>query len=132
MKLLKQLIESDLFKYHAKPESLEHGSRREELNRKEALKSPRTAFNYARDVIKGRWPEAEDIISKDPPHAFLYATYIIGKRWLKGEKAISENSSWAYLYAHNIIKSRWPKGEKAISRDPVDKHKYEKEFGVKL
>jgi hypothetical protein len=43
------------------------------------------AYWYARDVIKGRWPEAEPVIRSDP--------------------------EWAYRYALNVIKGRWPEAE---------------------
>jgi hypothetical protein len=35
-----------------------------------------TAAWYARDIIKGRWPEAEHTLRKDEYHWFLYQTYI--------------------------------------------------------
>jgi hypothetical protein len=34
--------------------------------------SPYAAYWYARDVIKGRWPEAEPRIMTDPEWAYLY------------------------------------------------------------
>ena len=37
---------------------------------------------YARNVIKGRWPE--------------------------GEEAIAKDAYWSYQYAKNVIKGRWP------------------------
>ena len=36
------------------------------------------AYGYARDVIKGRWPEAEPEIAKDPGLAYRYARDIMG------------------------------------------------------
>ena len=45
------------------------------------LSHPRAAywaFWYARDVINGRWPEAEATIASDPAWAFLYARNVSG------------------------------------------------------
>jgi hypothetical protein len=43
----------------------------EDLTR--VLSSPDRAYQYARHVIKGRWPEAEAAIAKDPRLAYDYA-----------------------------------------------------------
>ena len=39
-------------------------------------KDPENACDYACNVIKGRWKEAEDIIKTDPEYAYYYARYI--------------------------------------------------------
>jgi hypothetical protein len=57
---------------------------------------------YARDVIHGRWPEAEKFIAQKPFTAFDYAT--------------------------KIMKARWPEGEEAIDKVPDLWHKYMKAF----
>ena len=36
------------------------------------LTCPLNAYTYARDVVKGRWPEGEATIAKDPDYAKLY------------------------------------------------------------
>jgi hypothetical protein len=41
------------------------------------IKSPQFAFYYAKNIIKGRWIEAEKYIIKSPCYAYLYARYII-------------------------------------------------------
>ena len=44
------------------------------VTKETALTSPESAFLYARDVINGRWPEAEEIIEKSfGRHAYLAA-----------------------------------------------------------
>ena len=48
---------------------------------------------YSRDVIKGRWEEAESIILTGPQLAYLYAKDIIKGRWREAEPVIS-----TYLY----------------------------------
>ena len=41
------------------------------------IKDPYYAYHYARDIIKGRWIEAESIISTSSYYAYLYALSII-------------------------------------------------------
>ena len=45
-------------------------------------------YLYARDIIKGRWPEAEPVIMTDPNLAYWYAKNIIEGRWPEAEKYI--------------------------------------------
>ena len=61
---------------------------------------------YSRDVIKGRWEEAESIISTDP--------------WS------------AYSYSRHIIKGKWEEAEPVILTDPAYKECYEDHFNCKL
>jgi hypothetical protein len=41
------------------------------------IKNSCYAYFYAKDVIKGRWLEAENIISTSPLHIYWYAKYVI-------------------------------------------------------
>jgi hypothetical protein len=70
---------------------------------------------YARDVIKGHWPEGESAIMKDPKEACKYASSIIKGRWPEAEPAIMK-SNLAGWYAKNVIKGRWPEAEPAIMK----------------
>jgi hypothetical protein len=70
--------------------------------------SPRWAYNYACDVIKGRWPEGEAVITTDPVWAYCYAIYVIKDRWPEAEAVIATNSYWASTYARDVIKGPWP------------------------
>ena len=81
------------------------------------LTDPGYAYDYAMDVIKGRWPEGEEAISKEPAYAYYYIKDFIKGRWPEGEEAISKDSQWAYFYARDIIEDRWPEGEEAISKN---------------
>ena len=42
-------------------------------NQTQTMKDPESAYLYARDVIKGRWAEAEPTIMKDPKYAYEYS-----------------------------------------------------------
>ena len=46
------------------------------------------AYNYACDVIKGRWEEGESIIATDNEYAYWYARDVIESRWKEGELII--------------------------------------------
>ncbi len=65
----------------------------------------------------GRWPEAEEFISKDPEQAFRYARFAIKGRWPEAEETIRKDPIWAYEYARHVIKGRWPEAEETISKD---------------
>lgn len=117
------------------------------LHKKLALKkyqrNPYKALCYARNVIKGRWKEAEPIILmdakssyiycshldfrwkeaekkiiKDPLLAYLYAQFVIKNRWRNAEPFIEKDANAAYMYAKNILKKRWKKAENIIKKDP--------------
>ena len=89
-----------------------------------ASKDPRCAYEYAEDVIKGRWPEAEETIIKDPIWAYRYAKYVIGGRWPEAEETISKSPEWAYHYASNVLNRRWPEAEETIIKDPIWAYEY--------
>jgi hypothetical protein len=54
-------------------------------------KDPVYAYNYARDVIKGRWLEAEPYIITDTYSAYWYACYVMKERWLEAEPLIKKS-----------------------------------------
>ena len=58
--------------------------------------NPKLCFEYARDIIKGRWPEAEPAIMKDPKWAYYYALNVIGGRWREAEPEIMKDPEAAY------------------------------------
>jgi len=67
------------------------------------------AYDYARDIIQGRWPELEPIlIKKEPQWAYAYA----------------------YNYADEVIKGRWKEAEPIIKKDAPTWHLYKKQFKI--
>jgi hypothetical protein len=66
------------------------------------------AYIYARDVIHGRWPEAEPNIMKDPESAYWYAKNVIEDRWLEAEPYIKQDQYWAHWYAKDVTKTSSP------------------------
>ena len=83
-----------------------------------ALQSPYAAYNYATDVIKGRFPEGEKLFASDPFWAYKYAKDVMQGRWPEVENLIASDPKWAYYYAVYVIKGRWPEAEKAIAIEP--------------
>lgn len=87
------------------------------------LSDPVTLYTYAKDFVKGRYPEAERVLVNDPQWACFYARDIIKGRWPEAEAAIVK-SPWAAFYAQHVIKGRWPEAEAAIAKDPDDYAEY--------
>jgi len=79
--------------------------------------SPEDLYYYAKDIIGGRWPEAEPTIMIDPYCAYLYSRIVIGGRWPEGEPTIMKDPHYAYHYARDIIKGRWPEAEPHIMKN---------------
>ncbi len=59
------------------------------------------AYEYARDIVKGKYPDGEEAISKSPYYSYAYAMYILEGRFPQGEKAIS--SEIEYLLDYNAM-----------------------------
>ena len=90
------------------------------------MKDPYYAYLYAYYVIKGRWPEAEPTIIKSPYHANQYARYVIKNRLPEAEQYIVKDPQIAYLYAYDVIRDKWPEAEPTIMKDPDYSYLYAK------
>lgn len=93
-------------------------------------KEPPYAFYYARDIIKGRWIEAEPYIMKGTYFAYWYAKMIIKGRWLEAEPYIMKIATIATWYATGIIKGRWIEAESYIKKDLFQWVQYVEVFGL--
>jgi len=92
------------------------------------LKNERTAYLYAKDVIKGRWPEAESLLlENDSGRLSEYATNVIRGRWPEAEPYIMKHPYAAYAYARDVIKGRWPEAEPYIMKHPDAAYDYAKD-----
>ena len=67
--------------------------------------TPNQVYNYALNVIKGRFTEAESVITQHHYWAYLYACHIIKGRFLEAEPVI-KNSAWEDGYNQLMEKSR--------------------------
>ena len=94
------IIDESFLEYYDKHESLESN-----------------LYYYARNIIKGRWSEAEKYIMKNPGWACWYALDITKARWPEAEPIIIKNSKYAYIYAYDVIKGRWSEAEPYIKQD---------------
>jgi hypothetical protein len=73
------------------------------------IKDPHYSYYYAKEVIKGRWKEAElYFITKSSVWAYYYARDIIKGRWIEAEQYIINDSEIAFWYARDVIKGKLP------------------------
>lgn len=71
------------------------------------LTDPLYAYVYAMDVIRARWPKAENAICTNPFWALDY-TRVIKGRWIEAENVIATRSECAYIYARRVIGGKLP------------------------
>ena len=111
-----------------KPKSTSKSNLRRPEDEPVIMKNPGEAYYYAKDVIKGRWPEAEPYIIQgvtSPSDSIgisiivNYARDVIGGRWPEAEPVIMKNPEYAYQYARDVIGGRWPEAEPIIMKNPV-------------
>ena len=72
---------------------------------------PKLAYEHARDVIKGRFPEGEAAMAANAIWAYNYASHIIKGRFPEAEAVIAIDARWAYHYSTDVIKGRFPEAE---------------------
>jgi len=65
---------------------------------KRALSSPKNAYRYALEVIRGRFPEAEPVIAQYGYWALWYARDVIKGRWVEAEPVIAQDPKCAADY----------------------------------
>jgi hypothetical protein len=62
-----------------------------------------------------RWPAAEEFILENPDAFTIYAKNVIGGRWPEAEAQLESCKErylgWALYYALDIVGDRWPEGE---------------------
>ena len=99
--------------------ALKEGKRNKDLE-KIILEDAQCCVDYARYVIKGRWPEAEDVIADAPIHTRILGsgsgvtktliynyTNLIKDRFYKAEEKIGHLNSWwgiSYAYTKLILR----------------------------
>mgnify|MGYP000037960250 CR=1 FL=1 len=71
---------------------------------------PQAAYHYAKDVLKGRFPEGEAAIATDPYVAYVYARDILKGRFPEAEASIAtdtDHSANQYLIEFPEAKLEW-------------------------
>ncbi len=72
----------------------------------EIIRDPRSAMEYARDVLQAPWPEAEAVIATGRPRfMYLYARDVLRAPWPEAEAMIAVDDQWSYLYVQDVIKT---------------------------
>lgn len=66
------------------------------------IDNPFASYKYARDIMKGRWLEAEPIIIKYPRYAYYYSRHVIKGRWPEAEPFIITNKTWWRVYCERF------------------------------
>lgn len=102
------------------------------------LSTPQAMARYAREVIKGPWPEAEPTIIEDPATAYFYASGTSMRRYPPDlEKKLAKvfcatnSPTWATLYAFHVVKGRWKEIEPYLARRALAHFdKYCKKYGL--
>ena len=135
----------NLYNFHSKPESLyqyekitetnpdifweKYEKDPEELRKREKYlaKDARCAYYYARDVLKGPFPEGEEAIIRDVDYTLWYAQYVLEGPFPKGEAMFAEKAYFAYHYAADVLEGPFPKGEAAIAKDAYYANHYANE-----
>jgi len=77
---------------------------------------PDTSYEYARKVLRERFPLGEKEIMKSSKYSYLYAKDVIHRKWPPGEPAIASSGVYSYYYA-TIFWFRFKEGEKAIIKN---------------
>jgi hypothetical protein len=78
----------------------------------DALSSPYSAYEFARDVIKGRWCDGESVIAQNAVSSLYYAM-LINDRFPLGEAEIAKDPDCAFNYAEKVMKERQEQRERA-------------------
>ena len=81
---------------------------------KPKLEDANGLFEYSKNIIQGRWPEAEPIIAQNKLASYNYAAVVMKDRWPEIEHHILNDYRYIPTYARYCIKDRWPEGEKRI------------------
>jgi len=76
--------------------------------------SVKDLYEYAKNSVQDRWPEAEEKILTSPIASSYYAINVIGDRWPEAEQIIQKDSKAALRYTKGAIQGRWPEFEKKI------------------
>jgi|688.fasta_scaffold129923_3 hypothetical protein len=86
------------------------------------VNSPICALNYARLILRKRWPEAEhNILKNESRHIMSYIESVVKERWPEAEHIIANSPECAYKYARDILRKRWPEAESNMLR--IEKNK---------
>lgn len=99
----------DLYKLHAKPKSLRGFG-------KSKFSIPEIAWAAAKTPADKR--KLSSLWAKSAEYAFLYASEVLKGRFPEGEDVLAKDVFYAGRYAVDAIKGRFPEGEPIIAQSP--------------
>ena len=73
-----------------------------------AAMQSRYAYRYARDVLKGPFPEGESIIATDAFHSYDYAKNVLQGPFPLGEPAIAKNAMFSIVEFSKLLATKYP------------------------
>jgi len=127
-----------IYNFHSNPEELNHygeiindagiayeiaetNNQRDSTLERIIMTEPYTAYEYAVNILKRRWPEAEEVIKTDAKAAFLYAKRFrpnSRKGWPEAEEVImTGDPKDVYTYAQTFKPNGWPEAEPYIAKN---------------
>lgn len=77
-----------------------------------------SSYEYAHEVLNGRFELGEQIIATDAEYSYRYAHYVVKGGFELGEQAISTSAYDSYKYAYIVLKGRFELGEPTLAADP--------------
>jgi len=92
------------------------------------------ASNYAFEIRKTRWAEAENIIMTDAHSVYHYSKNVLNSRWQEAESKILETrpeSKFAWVlfdYLREVVKGRWVEAEEVIKLYPHYAYNYAEKY----
>jgi hypothetical protein len=63
---------------------------------------PKYAYDYAKDILHGRFPKGESVILTSSWWSYQYAVKILKERWPEGEPIIFEAHDYGILYVYDL------------------------------
>lgn len=125
----------NLYKFHDKPESLDHYDLAQECVLPELywrtlcdsndsnkgiskiIASAIDSYYYAKDILEARFKLGEPAIAKDAEYSFEYAKNVLKGRFEAGEKAIAKDAEFSVEYSVDVLKGPFKLGEPAIYKN---------------
>ena len=93
--------------------------------------APSWIFWYVENVIKGKFPQGEEIIAHDAGYSYEYAKDFLKGRFEEGENIISHDAIYSYCYAVDVLKERFLQSENVIKSDKLLWEQYKDHFNIK-
>jgi len=91
-------------------------------------KDAHIATMFARDILLGRFEEAEEEIATSAQWSYVYAAMVLNGRFKLGEDAIATHAGYSLSYALNVLHGRFLAGEEVMKTDDYVWRSYTRNF----